>query len=105
MKAWPRWDGVIKFSDCADLLRLMMEDLDKVHAQRLLHRDISPDNIMIQFDCRVKLLNLRAAKYLTLQREGVSQLVTKKGSALLSSTALSCRMWANGWMTCGKARE
>ena len=69
----------MKFSDCIALLRPMMEDLDKVHAQGLIHRDISPDNIMIQPDGKVKLLDLGAAKDLTLQKEGVSQLVTKKG--------------------------
>ena len=72
-------DGVMKFADCIALLRPMMEDLDKVHAQGLIHRDISPDNIMIQPDGKVKLLDLGAAKDLTLQKEGVSQLVTKKG--------------------------
>ena len=72
-------DGVMKFADCIALLRPMMEDLNKVHAQGLIHRDISPDNIMIQPDGKVKLLDLGAAKDLTLQKEGVSQLVTKKG--------------------------
>ena len=72
-------DGVMKFSDCLALLRPMMEDLDKVHAQGLIHRDISPDNIMIRPDGKVKLLDLGAAKDLTLQKEGTSQLVTKKG--------------------------
>ena len=79
LKAMLQRNGVMKFSDCVGLLRPMMEDLDKVHAQGLIHRDISPDNIMIQLDRRVKLLDLGAAKDLTLQREGASQLVTKKG--------------------------
>ena len=79
LKARLKRDGVMKFSDCIALLRPMMEDLEKVHAQGLIHRDISPDNIMIQPDGKVKLLDLGAAKDLTLQKEGVSQLVTKKG--------------------------
>ena len=79
LKARLKRDGVMKFSDCITLLRPMMEDLDKVHAQGLIHRDISPDNIMIQPDGKVKLLDLGAAKDLTLQKEGVSRLVTKKG--------------------------
>ena len=79
LKARLKRDGVMKFSDCITLLRPMMEDLEKVHAQGLIHRDISPDNIMIQLDGKVKLLDLGAAKDLTLQKEGVSQLVTKKG--------------------------
>ena len=79
LKTRLRRDGVMKFSDCLALLHPMMEDLDKVHAQGLIHRDISPDNIMIQPDGKVKLLDLGAAKDLTLQKEGTSQLVTKKG--------------------------
>ncbi|MEY8391610.1 BspA family leucine-rich repeat surface protein [Lachnospiraceae bacterium 45-W7] len=72
-------NGPLNFSACMKLLRPMMEDLAKVHRQGMIHRDISPDNIMIQSDGSVRLLDLGAAKDMTSAHGPSSQLVAKKG--------------------------
>lgn len=71
--------GTMTFSECMDLLRPMMKDLAKVHKQGMIHRDISPDNIMVQKDDSVRLLDLGAAKDMTAVQGPKSQMVTKKG--------------------------
>ncbi len=72
-------EGTMAFPDCLSLLWPLMESLDKVHQQGLIHRDISPDNIMIQKDGSVRLLDLGAAKDMSAAPQGASQLVTKRG--------------------------
>lgn len=72
-------DGVMPFERCMHLLRPMMEGLARVHNQKIVHRDISPDNIMIQKDGSVMLLDLGAAKDMTDAKGQKSQLVAKKG--------------------------
>lgn len=59
-------DGPMAFSECLALLRPMIEDLDKIHKQGVIHRDISPDNIMLRKDGKVRLLDLGAAKDMTV---------------------------------------
>ena len=51
-------NGTMTFSECVQLFSPMIEDLAKVHKQGMIHRDISPDNIMVQPDGSVRLLDV-----------------------------------------------
>lgn len=79
LKAWLLKNGTMKFSDCVRMLAPLMQSLNRVHKRGLIHRDISPDNIMLLPDGEVRLLDLGAAKDLSIESNGTSQLVTKKG--------------------------
>lgn len=72
-------EGTMPFSACIKLLAPMMEGLARVHEAGLIHRDISPDNIMVQPDGSVKLLDLGAARDISVNQGPQSQLVTKNG--------------------------
>ena len=60
-----------------------MQALAEVHEHGIIHRDISPDNIMVQSDGKLILLDLGAAKDLDIQgKDGnvqSSQMVAKHG--------------------------
>ena len=72
-------NGILSFEACVRLLHPIMEGLAKAHSHQIIHRDISPDNIMIQRDGSVVLLDLGAAKDMTDANGQKSQLVAKSG--------------------------
>lgn len=47
--------GLMTGPECLGTLLPMMEGLEKVHRQGMIHRDISPDNIMIEPDAMERL--------------------------------------------------
>lgn len=79
LKNWLGQNGPMDFDTCVNLLLPLMTGLDKVHKQGLIHRDISPDNIMLQPDGQLRLLDLGAAKDMSSGNQASSQLVTKQG--------------------------
>ena len=70
---------VMDTEECLRLLLPVIHDLQRVHEKGIVHRDISPDNLMIREDEKVMLLDLGAAKDLMKGKEQSSMLVHKKG--------------------------
>lgn len=58
-------EGVIAADDAIALLMPIMESLETVHKEGILHRDIAPDNIFITKDGNAKLIDFGAARYAT----------------------------------------
>lgn len=79
LKSYLLQNGPMTFSQCIGVMNPLLQGLHSIHRHNLIHRDISPDNIMLQPDGTVKLLDFGAAKDMESMREGVSQMVTKKG--------------------------
>ena len=69
------------------LLKPVMESLDKLHKNGLVHRDISPDNIMVLPDRTAKLLDFGAVREVNVQADAdhpltrPTETIVKKGYA------------------------
>ena len=76
-------EGPMDYGTCISLMTPIMQALAEVHKHGIIHRDISPDNIMVQSDGKLILLDLGAAKDLDIQgKDGTvqsSQMVAKHG--------------------------
>ncbi len=80
LKAYLKKQGRLTPEQALELLMPVMESLKKVHAVGLIHRDISPDNIMITRK-GVKLLDFGAARNVSAQANKSLSIMLKPGYA------------------------
>lgn len=79
-KYMQRKGGKIPMDEILSIMRPVMESLTQVHKIGLIHRDISPDNIIITKYNEVKLIDFGAAKQSNLDGKSLS-IVLKQGFA------------------------
>lgn len=70
--------GPLPWVKAREIFLPVIQTMAQVHQQGLIHRDLSPDNLMIQRDGTVKILDLGAAKDLNLNT-GISSMQVAKG--------------------------
>lgn len=75
-----RKGGKVPCDEILTILRPVMESLVSVHNLGLIHRDISPDNIIVTKNSQVKLIDFGAAKQSNLDGKSLS-IVLKQGFA------------------------
>ena len=81
LKQYLRENQRIAPEDLIELLVPLIESLDEIHSQGMIHRDISPDNIMVLPDDRIKLMDFGAARDYTEFGEKSLSIVLKPGYA------------------------
>lgn len=71
----------VSYNDALALVQPVISSLSVIHANKLLHRDISPDNIMIQYDGKIKLIDFGAARSIDQQQDNGMTVMLKHGYA------------------------
>ena len=73
--------GRLSVEEASRLLLPLMEALEQVHARGLIHRDIAPDNIIVEKSGAAKLIDFGAARYSTGEKSKSLDVVIKHGFA------------------------
>lgn len=74
-------DGRISWEEAEKILLPVMEALEEVHSKGIIHRDVTPDNIALTDDGRVKLLDFGAARYSMGEQSKSLDVILKHGFA------------------------
>lgn len=72
-------DGKLPVEMATDYIVAILEALEKVHVNGIIHRDVSPDNIFIVEDNAIKLFDFGAAKFQGTENERSEVAVVKAG--------------------------
>lgn len=73
--------GCLTEKKTLDLFHALLCSLDSVHKMGIVHRDISPDNILVQPDGTLKLIDFGAARHSTGQATQSMTVILKQGYA------------------------
>ena len=73
--------GKISFADLSQKMKPILEALDRIHQAGFIHRDISPDNIMVLKSGKLKLLDFGAAREFAGEDEKTLSIMLKPGYA------------------------
>ena len=74
-------EGKIPAEQALEYIKPIIEALQKVHESGMIHRDISPDNIMLTKEGKVKLIDFGSARALTRDENQTFTIMLKHGYA------------------------
>ena len=81
LKAILKRNGPMPAAQVFEMMRPVMDSLEVVHDAGLIHRDISPDNFMVDAEGNVKLLDFGAARNYMADNEKSLSVMLKPGYA------------------------
>ena len=79
LKARLKRNGPLSWDQAKAIFLPAIQAMDRVHQAGLIHRDLSPDNLMLTPDGQVMILDLGAAKDLNINTGNSSMQVAKSG--------------------------
>ena len=74
-------DGIMQIDDAIMIVKEIGKALSAIHKEKVIHRDISPDNIFLCSDGRIKLLDFGAARLSSGEKSQTLSVILKPGYA------------------------
>ncbi|MBQ9983791.1 MAG: protein kinase [Lachnospiraceae bacterium] len=74
-------EGPMPFDELLDLMKPVLLDLHEVHKQGLIHRDISPENLIVGMDNRLHVIDFGAASFSNPNESKTMTVILKSGYA------------------------
>ena len=81
LEQYVQTNGVLSAQEILELLFPLLRSLKKIHDKGLIHRDISPDNIILGLDNQLHLIDFGAAKMKSFDRKQQHTIILKKNYA------------------------
>lgn len=81
MKQYVRYNGCLHYKELVDLLSPVIKAMIQIHKRGILHRDISPDNLLFGLDNQAKLIDFGAVYAMKDTPEHTKTVILKKGYA------------------------
>ena len=72
LKQYLQKHGRLTVEESMPIIMPVMNALEKIHSRGMIHRDVSPSNIMLLPDGRVRLLDFGAARDVTLETQNMT---------------------------------
>lgn len=79
LKEYLKREGTLSWEKTLELMLPLMKSLQKIHAVGMVHRDISPENIMLTQEGDVKLIDFGAARYVEANASHSLTVIVKQG--------------------------
>ena len=74
-------DGPLAFSELINLIKPLLKDMSLIHQHGLIHRDISPDNLLIGMDNNLHLIDFGSANHSNINASKTYTVILKAGYA------------------------
>lgn len=74
-------EGILSFSEMYELMLPVMKDLAVIHEHGLIHRDISPDNLLVGIDNRLHLIDFGSVSVVNPNETKTVTVILKAGYA------------------------
>ncbi|MCR4717305.1 MAG: serine/threonine protein kinase [Lachnospiraceae bacterium] len=81
LKEYLESNGTISPKEAVELMMPVLKALETIHSEGIIHRDISPDNLMIRMDGAFKLIDFGAARISNDDNDKSLTIILKRGFA------------------------